>query len=123
MYKIPCAVCSLQIVDEAIMCEGSYKQWCCASIPPERYKELSASYEPFHCLICTCLSLKKEVSSLSSVVTSLREELRDAVKVKECVNALEKEVSELKESLRETSRQLEQVKPTATQRQKTPPMR
>ena len=114
--KIPCAVFRLQIVDgkdEAILCEGSCKQWYhrgCASLPPERYKDLSASDEPFLCLICTCLDLKKEVSSLSSAVTSLREELRDARKVRESVTTLEKEVSALKESLKEASRQIEEAK-------------
>ena len=116
-------VCRLQIVDgkdEAILCEGNCKQWYhrgCASLPPERYKELSASKEPFTCLVCTCLSLKKEVSLLSSAVITLREELRDALKVKESVNALEKEVSALKEYWKEASSQLEEAKRAAAKQE------
>ena len=49
-------------------------------------------------------------------MVSLREELCEAVKVKESVNALEK-VSALKESWREASRHLDKAKRTAAQRQ------
>ena len=107
--KIPCAVCRLPIVDgkdEAILCEGTCQQWYhrgCASLPPERYKELSSTDEPFFCLTCTCLTFKKEMSALSSTVTSLREELQS-------MSALKIEVTALKESLKAARHELEEAK-------------
>ena len=89
--KILCAVCRLPIVagkDEAILCEASCQQWYhrgCASLPPERYKELSSTDEPFHCLTCTCSDVKKDMSVLSSTVTKLREEFHDVLKMRESV--------------------------------------
>ena len=114
--KIPCAVCSIPIVDgkdEAIFCEGSCKQWFhrgCASLPPERYKELSSTDEPFLCLTCTCLTFKKEMSTLSATVTNLCEELQDALKMQESISALRREISTLKESLKHARSQLEEAK-------------
>ena len=114
--KIPCAVCRLPIVDgkdEAILCEGSCQQWYhrgCASLPPERYKELSSTDEPFFCLTCTCLAFKKEMSALSSTVTNLRQELQAALRMRESISALENEVYLLKESLKDAKNQLERAK-------------
>ena len=114
--KIPCAVCHLPIVDgkdEAILCKESCKQLYhrgCASLPPERYKELSSTDEPFFCLICTCLTLKKEMSALSSTVTTLCEELQAALKMQESISTLKKEVSTLKEFLKDARCQLEEAK-------------
>ena len=113
--KIPCAVCCLQIVDgkdEVILCEGNCKQWYhrgCASLPPERYKELSSTDEPFSCLTYTRLAFKKEMSALSSTVTNLCEELKGALEMKESISSLEKEVSALRESLKEARHQLEEA--------------
>ena len=114
--KIPCAVCRLPIVDgkdEAILCEGSCQQWYhrgCASLPPERYKELSSTDESFYCLTCTCIAFKKEMSELSSTVTNLREELQDALKMRESISELKSEIHALNESLKDARRQLEEAK-------------
>lgn len=119
--KTLCAVCRLPIVDgkdEAILCEASCQQWYhrgCASLPPERYKELSSTDEPFHCLTCTCTAVKKEMSALSSTVTKLREELHDALKMRESVAELKNEIHALKESLEDARRQLEEAKQTRPQ--------
>ena len=114
--KIPCAVCRLPIVDgkdEAILCEGRCQQWYhrgCASLPPDRYKELSSTDAPFCCLTCTCLAFKEEMSALSSTVTSLREELQAANTMRESISALKCEVSTLKKSLKDALRKLEEAK-------------
>ena len=112
---------TLQIVDgkdEAILCEGKCSQWYhrgCASVPPERYKELSSNDDPFFCLSCTCHKFKEEFSELSSTVVSLREELRNALKMEESISALKSEVSLLKQSLHDAMLQLEEFKRPALQ--------
>ena len=109
-------MCHLLIVDgkdEAILCKGSCKQWYhrgCASLPPERYKELSSTDEPFFCLICTCLNFKKEISALSYTADTLREELQAALKMQESISTLKTELATLKESLRDARCQLEEAK-------------
>ena len=64
--KVPCGVCQGSIVDgkdEALLCEGECGLWFhrgCASVPPTLYKSLSNSDEPFVCLVCTNIRLKRE---------------------------------------------------------------
>lgn len=119
--KVPCALCRLPIVDgkdEAILCEGSCQQWYhrgCASLPPERYKDLSSSDEPFYCLTCTCITLKKEMSALSSTVTNLRNELHGALKMHESISELKNEIYALKESLKDVRHQLKEAKQSRPQ--------
>ena len=102
--KTLCAVCRLAVIDgkdEAILCEGKCQQWYhrgCASLPPERYKELSTSDEPFYCLTCTCLAFKEEYSALTSIVSNLREELRVALSMQDTVSTLKAEVVSLNDS-------------------------
>lgn len=57
--KISCAVCLGDIVDgkhEAIFCDGKCKRWYhrgCASVSQELLSTLTASDEPFFCLMCS----------------------------------------------------------------------
>ena len=116
--KVPCGVCQGPVVDgkdEALQCEGECGLWLhrgCASVPPSRYKFLSTSDEPFVCLCCSNIQLRKEL-------THLRSELRDALELYTngphrqqisdltgTVAALKMEVSQLKEALSAVSSEL-----------------
>ena len=75
--KVPCGVCQGPIVDgkdEALLCEGECGLWFhrgCASVPPTLYKSLSNSDEPFVCLVCTNLHLKREIVQLKRELSCL----------------------------------------------------
>ena len=116
--KVPCGVCQGPVVDgkdEALQCEGECGLWLhrgCASVPPSRYKFLSTSDEPFVCLCCSNIELRKELAHL-------RSELRDALELYTngphrqqisdltgTVAALKMEVSQLKETLSAVSSEL-----------------
>ena len=96
--KVPCGVCQGAIVDgkdEALLCEGKCGLWFhrgCASIPPYRYKELSSSEEPFICLSCTNLELKREI-------LLLKNELKGMAEVRDRCSALAAEVSSLRDAI------------------------
>ena len=55
------------------------------------------------------------MSALSSTVTKLREELHDALKMRESVAGLKNEIHALKESFEDARRQLEEAKQTRPQ--------
>ena len=71
MMRNPCAVCLEEIVDgkhEAIFCEGRCNMWYhrrCASVSQKLLQELTASEEPFLCLMCSRAAFKEEVSQLN----------------------------------------------------------
>ena len=96
--KVPCRVCQGPVVDgkdEALLCEAKCGLWLhrgCASVPPSLYKELSSSEEPFVCLTCTNLHLKREIQLLKN-------ELRGMVQVRDRCTALDNGVSSLKQTL------------------------
>ena len=80
--KVPCGVCQGPIVDEkdeALLCEGECGLWFhrgCASVPPPLYKTLSNSDEPFICIVCTNLHLKREIVQLKRELSCLTD-IRD----------------------------------------------
>ena len=96
--KVPCGVCQGAIVDgkdEALLCEGSCCLWYhrgCASVPPNLYRALSNSDEPFFCLSCTNVKLKEEIKLLKNELSSM-------VEVRDKFSALVTEVSELRQTL------------------------
>ena len=109
--KVPCGVCQGRVIDgkdKALLCEGECGLWLhrgCASVPQSRYEFLSASDEPFICLCCSNVQLRKELAQL-------RSELRDALELHTngphrqqiseltgTVVALKTEVTQLKEAL------------------------
>ena len=93
--KVPCGVCQGAIVDgkdEALLCEGDCGLWFhrgCASIPPCRYKELSNTEEPFICLSCNNVQLKREI-------VLLKRELKDMAELRDKYSTLETEMSSLR---------------------------
>ena len=103
--KVVCAVCQLPIVDgkdEALLCEGECNRWFhrgCASVPPDLYRALSNSDEPFVCLCCTSSLFKQQITELSATVVALKEELKDALKFRETCSALAGEVATLRQAL------------------------
>ena len=103
--KTLCGVCRSQIVEgkeEALLCEGDCGQWLhrgCASVPQERYKELANSDEPFVCLHCSNVHLKRTVDELTSTVVSLKEELKEALTLRECLTSIANDVSALKQTV------------------------
>ena len=103
--KVLCAVCQLPIVDgkdEALLCEGVCNLWFhrgCASVPPDLYKTLSNSDEPFVCLSCSNSLFRREIAELSATVDALKEELKDALKFRETCSALAGEVTTLRQAL------------------------
>ena len=103
--KVLCAVCQLQVVDgkdEALFCEGECSLWYhrgCASVPPELYKTLSNSDEPFVCLSCSSSHFKQQIADLSATVVALKEELKDTLEIRETCSALAREVSALRQAL------------------------
>ena len=104
--KIPCAICQLQIVDgkdEALFCESNCQLWyhrSCASVPPERYKELFSSDEPFVYLSCTVLDQRRKIVKFCSTVSALREELKKVSHMQESsISATKAEVTQLKQIL------------------------
>ena len=117
--KVPCGICQAPIVDgkdEALLCEGECGLWLhrgCASIPPNRYESLSASDEPFVCLCCSNLQLKKDLvllrtefqAALDSPPTNgaQRQQISDLT---DTVAALRMEITQLKETLSSMSSEL-----------------
>ena len=67
----------------------------CASVPPDLYKALSNSDEPFVCLPCTS-SLQKQ--QITATVNALKE-LEDALKFRETCSTLAGEIATLREAL------------------------
>ena len=96
--RVHCGVCQSPIVDgkdEALLCEGECGYWLhrgCASVSPNLYKELSTSPDPFTCLSCSYIQLKREIQLL-------RTELSDMTTVRDKLTALETEVAALREML------------------------
>ena len=96
--RVPCGVCQSPIVDgkdEALLCEGECGYWLhrgCASVPPSLYKELSTSPDPFTCLSCSNIQLKREIQLL-------RAELSNMTTVRDKLAALETEVATLREMM------------------------
>ena len=96
--KIVCGVCQGPIVDgkdEALLCEGKCGYWLhrgCASVSPTLYEELSTSTDPFICLSCTNIELRKEIKLL-------RRELDNMNAVRLQVSALEAEVTALRNDM------------------------
>ena len=96
--RVPCGVCQSPIVDgkdEALLCEGECGYWLhrgCASVSPNLYKELSTSPDPFTCLSCSNIQLKREIQLL-------RTELSDMTTVRDKLTVLETEVAALREML------------------------
>ena len=94
--KVPCGVCQGAIVDgkdEALLCEGDCGLWYhrgCASIPPAQYKSLSNSTDPFICLACTNIHLRREI-------TQLKNELAITTDVRDKYLALAAEVTTLRQ--------------------------
>lgn len=81
--------------DEALLCEGKCGLWLhrgCASVPPCLYKELSNSDEPFVCLSCTNVQLKREI-------LLLKNELNGMSEIRDMCTALATEVSSLRKAL------------------------
>ena len=101
--RVLCGVCQSPIVDgkdETLLCEGECGYWLhrgCASVSPTLYKELSTSPDPFTCLSCTNIQLKREIQLL-------RTELSNMTTVRDKLAALEIEVAALRETM-STSRQ------------------
>ena len=101
--KVPCGVCQGAIVDgkdQALLCEGECGLWLhrgCASVPPCLYERLSNSDEPFVCLTCANVQLKREILLLKS-------ELKDVSELRDMCTALTNEVSSLRKALQETKR-------------------
>ena len=71
----------------------------CASVPPELYKTLSNSDEPFVCLSCSSSHFKQQIADLSATVVALKEELKDALEIRETCSALACEISALRQAL------------------------
>ena len=83
--------CNSRREDKALLCEGDCGLWFhrgCASIPPCRYKELSNTEEPFICLSCINMQLKREIVLLES-------ELKDMAELQVKYSALATEISSL----------------------------
>ena len=117
-----CGIFQSLIVDgkeEALLCEGGCGQWFhrgCASVPPDCYKELASSEEPFICLYCSNVQLKRSVDELTATVLSLKEDLKEALTFREHLSSITSEVSALKQSLNSLTTQPSSL--TATHRRK-----
>ena len=100
--KITCAVCLGEIIDgkhEAIFCEGQCKKWYhrgCASVSKELLATLTASDEPFYCLMCSQALLKLQVSQLLAEIDSLKTELKVVPVMQASIDTLKKEVADLR---------------------------
>ena len=96
-----CAVCLGEIVDgkhEAIFCEGRCNMWYhrgCASVSQQLLRELTASEEPFLCLMCSRTAFKEEISLLKAEIAFLKSELKLIPAIKTSIEALHREVSDL----------------------------
>lgn len=103
--NITCVICLQPVVDgkdEAVFCEGKCQRWLhrrCASIGQDLLASLSASDEPFLCLICSYSSLQQKVTDLSDEVTRLKATLEDLPKLQETVKTLSNQITAL--SMRE----------------------
>ena len=65
----------------------------------DHYKELANSEEPFICLYCSNVQLKRVVDKLTATVLSLKEDLKEALTFREHLSSITSEVSALKQSL------------------------
>ena len=115
---VPCGVCQAPVIDgkdEALLCEGECRLWLhrgCASIPPNHYKHLSTSDEPFVCLNCSNSQLRKELTELKVEFKALLELHTNGVyrlqiaDLSKTVAALKIEVTLLKETFSAVSTDL-----------------
>lgn len=96
--KITCAVCLGEIIDgkhKAIYCEGQCKKWYhCgyASVSKELLETLTASDEPFYCLICSQALFKLQVSQLLAEIDSLKTELKVVPVMQASIDTLKKKL-------------------------------
>ena len=122
--KVLCAICQAQVVDgkdNALFCEGDCGLWFhrgCASIPPECHKELANSDEPFVCLSCSNVHLRRVVAELSESVRSLKDELKEALYLREKFASIENTVATLKETVESLS--VKNREPTSVRRHRGP---
>ena len=100
--KITFAVCPGEIIDgkhEAIFCEGQCKKWYhrgCASVSKELLAALTASDEPFYCLMCSQALFKLQVSQLLAEIDCLKTELKVVPAMQASIDTLKKEVADLR---------------------------
>ena len=100
--KISCPVCLGDIIDgrhEAIFCEGKRKWWYhrgCASVSQELLSALTASGEPFYCLMCSRDIFKQQVNELVAEVNYLKAELKDIPIIQASIETLKGEIAELR---------------------------
>ena len=125
--KVPCGVCQGSIVDgkdDALLCEGECGLWFhrgCASVPPALYKSLSNSDEPFVCLVCTNIRLKREITQLKCELTGMAD-IRDkfsaltaeVATLRHLINSLQKEKPSLKSNTMPPKRTYARVARTAS---------
>ena len=99
--KISCAVCLGDIIDgkhEAIFCEGKCKRWYhrgCASVSQELLSTLTASDEPFFCLMCSREIFKQQVDHLVNEINCLKTKLKIIPTMQASIEALKKEFADL----------------------------
>ena len=104
-----CAVCLEEIIDgkhEAIFCEGHCKMWYhrgCASVSQKLLQELTASEEPFLCLMCSRASFKEELDQLKSEIAFLRSELRAIPSMQTSIEALHRETTDLQTKINDST--------------------
>ena len=104
-----CAVCCQKIVDgkeDALFCEGSYKQWChrySIGVPLRHLVSLATSSSPFICPTCSQSVYEQEISLLKASVALLQEENRT---LKAEVLSLKERNQSLQEDLPSVSRDL-----------------
>ena len=125
--KVSCGVCQGAIVDgkdEALLCEGICGLWIhrgCASVPPYLYKELSNSAEPFVCLSCTNVQLKREILVLKNELKGMSAIRDTCTALATEVSSLRKELDSLKDSKSESAAGSSRPPPTYHSRRRTVP--
>ena len=104
-----CAVCLEEIIDgkhEAIFCEGHCKMWYhrgCASVSQKLFQELTASEEPFLCLMCSRASFKEELDQLKSEIAFLKSELKAIPSMQTCIEAPHRETINLQTKISDST--------------------
>ena len=99
--KSKCAVCLDGIVDgrdEAIFCEGQCKMWYhrgCASVSQKLLSSLTASDEPFLCLMCSRAQFQQEVTELRAVIDALKDKLQVIPELRADIDTMKKKIEEI----------------------------
>ena len=67
----------------------------CASVSQKLLQELTASEEPFLCLMCSRASYKEELDQLKSEIAFLKSELKAIPSTQTSIEALHRETTDL----------------------------